>query len=62
MRSGADRGFTIRGGPEAKQLLWRGDSRRRGRCELSQIVALIALAQKDRAFVFSISPQTNPDL
>ena len=38
----------MRGGPEAKQLLRRVASRRRGRCELSLVAAIIALAQQDR--------------
>jgi hypothetical protein len=52
----------IRGGPEAKQLLRRIASRRRGRCELSLVAAIIALAQQDRPLFAALSPHTKLDL
>ncbi|HEX5081545.1 MAG TPA: hypothetical protein VFY40_05840 [Blastocatellia bacterium] len=52
----------IRGGPEAKQLLRRVASRRRGRCELSLVAAIIALAQQDRSLYAALSPHTKLNL
>jgi hypothetical protein len=52
----------MRGGPEAKQLLRRVASRRRGRCELSLVAAMIALVQKDRSLFAALSPQTKLNL
>src|SRR6266545_4371585 len=52
----------IRGGPGARQLLRRVTSRRRGRCELSLVSAMIALVQKDRSLFAALSPQTKLNL
>jgi hypothetical protein len=52
----------IRGGPEASQLLRRVASRRRGRCELSLVAAIIALAQQDRSLYAALSPHTKLNL
>jgi hypothetical protein len=52
----------IRGGPGARQLLRRVASRRRGRCELSLVSAMIALVQKDRSLFAALSPQTKLNL
>lgn len=52
----------IRGGPEAKQLLRRVASRRGGRCELSLVAAIIALAQQDRSLYAALSPHTKLNL
>jgi hypothetical protein len=52
----------IRGGPEAKQLLRRVASRRSGRCELSLVAAIIALAQQDRSLFLALSPHTKLNL
>lgn len=52
----------IRGGPEGKQLLRRVASRRKGRCELSLVAAMIALVQKDRSLFAALSPQTKLNL
>ncbi len=52
----------MRGGPEAKQLLRRVASRRKGRCELSLVSAMIALVQKDRSLFAALSPQTKINL
>jgi hypothetical protein len=52
----------IRGGPEAKQLLRRVASRRKGRCELSLVSAMIALVQNDRSLFAALSPQTKLNL
>jgi hypothetical protein len=52
----------IRGGTEAKQLLRRVASRRKGRCELSLVSAMIALVQNDRSLFAALSPQTKLDL
>jgi hypothetical protein len=52
----------IGGGPEAKQLLRRVASRRRGRCELSLVAAIIALAQQDRSLYAALSPHTKLNL
>src|SRR5882672_8946507 len=38
----------VRGGTQARELLRRVASRRRGRCELSLIAAVIALVQQDK--------------
>jgi hypothetical protein len=52
----------ILGGPQARQLSRRVTSRRRGRCELSLVAAIIALVQKDRSLFALLSPQTKPNL
>src|SRR5262249_528070 len=52
----------IRGGPGARQLLRRVASRRRGRCELSLVSAMIALVQKERSLFAALSPQTKLNL
>ena len=52
----------IRGGLEAKRLLRRVASRRRGRCELSLVAATIALVQKDRSLFAALSPHTKLNL
>ncbi len=52
----------IRGGPEAKRLLRRVASRRKGRCELSLVSAMIALVQKDLSLFAALSPQTKLNL
>jgi hypothetical protein len=52
----------IRGGPDAKRLLRRVASRRKGRCELSLVSAMIALVQKDRSLFAALSPQTKLNL
>jgi len=54
--------FLIRGGPGAKQLMRRVASRRRGRCELSLVAAIIALAQQDRSLFAALSPHTKLNL
>src|SRR6266498_584852 len=52
----------IRGGLGAKQLLRRVASRRRGRCELSLVAAIIALVQRDRSLFAALSPHTKFNL
>ena len=52
----------MRGGPEAKQLLRRVASRRRGRCELSLVAAMIALVQKDHSLFVALSTETKFNL
>ena len=52
----------IRGDLEAKQLLRRVASRRKGRCELSLVSAMIALVQNDRSLFAALSPQTKLNL
>jgi hypothetical protein len=52
----------IRGGPGAKQLLRQVASRRRSRCELSLVSAMIVLVQKDRSLFAALSPQTKLNL
>jgi hypothetical protein len=52
----------IRANPDAKQLLRRVASRRKGRCELSLVAAMIALVQKDRSLFAALSPQTKLNL
>jgi hypothetical protein len=52
----------IRGGPQASRLLRRVASRRRGRCELSLIAAVIALVQQDRSLFTALSPMTKFNL
>jgi hypothetical protein len=52
----------MRGVPEAKQLLRRVASRRRGRCELSLVAAIVALAQQDRSLYAALSPHTKLNL
>ena len=48
----------VRGGVQAKELLRRVASRRRGRCELSLIAAVIALVQQDKTLFAALSAQT----
>ena len=48
----------IRGGTRARDLLRRVASRRRGRCELSLIAAIIALIQQDPALLAELSART----
>jgi len=52
----------IKGGPSARSLLRRVASRRRDRCELSLIAAVVALVQKDRSLFGALSPQTKLNL
>lgn len=51
----------IRGGPGARQLLRRVASRRRGRCELSLVSAMIALVQKDRSLFAALTALSGND-
>nr|AQQ75363.1 hypothetical protein [uncultured bacterium] len=48
----------VRGGAQAKNLLRRVTSRRRKRCELSLIAAVIALVQQDKSLFDALSAQT----
>ena len=48
----------VRGGVQAKELLRRVASRRRDRCELSLIAAVIALVQQDKTLFAALSAQT----
>jgi hypothetical protein len=48
----------VRGGAQAKELLRRVASRRRDRCELSLIAAIIALVQQDKTLFAALSAQT----
>jgi hypothetical protein len=48
----------VRGGAQAKDLLRRVTSRRRNRCELSLIAAVIALVQQDKTLFAALSAQT----
>jgi hypothetical protein len=52
----------IRGDPGARQLLRRVASRRKGRCELSLVAAIIALVQKDHSLFAALSPPTKLNL
>ena len=52
----------IRGSQEAKQLLRRVASRRRGRCELGLVAAIIALAQQDCSLFAALSLHTKLNL
>jgi hypothetical protein len=45
-------------GPQARRLLRRGASRRRDRCELSLLAAVIALLQQDGRFWGALSAHT----
>jgi hypothetical protein len=45
-------------GVQAQELLRRVASRRRSRCEVSLIAAVIALAQKDKTLFAELSAQT----
>jgi hypothetical protein len=47
----------VRGGAQAKDLLRRVTSRRRKRCELSLIAAVIALVQQDKTLFAALSAQ-----
>jgi len=48
----------VRSGAQAKDLLRRVTSRRRNRCELSLIAAVIALVQQDKTLFAALSAQT----
>ncbi len=48
----------VRDGAQARELLRRVASRRRNRCELSLIAAVIALIQKDKTLFAALSAQT----
>jgi hypothetical protein len=48
----------VRGGAQANELLRRVTSRRRGRCELSLIAAVIALVQQDKTLFAALPAQT----
>jgi len=48
----------VRGGAQAKELLRRVASRRRDRCELSLIAAVIALVQQDKTLFAALSEET----
>jgi len=48
----------VRGGGQAKELLRRVTSRRRNRCELSLIAAVIALVQQDKTLFAALSAKT----
>lgn len=48
----------VRGGAQAQELLRRVTSRRRHRCELSLIAAVIALVQKDKSLFAALSAHT----
>jgi len=48
----------VRGGAQARDLLRRVTSRRRNRCELSLIAAVIALVQQDKTLFAALSAQT----
>lgn len=52
----------LRGGLQARQLLRRVASRRRDRCELSLIAAVIALVQRDRSLFDALSASTKLNL
>ena len=52
----------IRGGAYARSLLRRVASRRRDRCELSLISAMIYLLQEDRSWFMALSPHTKLNL
>jgi hypothetical protein len=47
----------VGGSPQAKELLRRVASRRRDRCELSLIAAVIALVQQDKTLFAALSAQ-----
>lgn len=52
----------LRGGPWARQLLRRVASRRRGRCELGLIAAVLALVQQDPSLFEALSTRTKLNL
>jgi hypothetical protein len=52
----------LRGGPQARQLLRRVASRRRARCELGLIAAVIALVQQDPSLFGALSAHTKLNL
>jgi hypothetical protein len=52
----------LRGGPQARRLLRRVASRRRDRCELGLIAAVIALVQQDRGLFRALSARTKLNL
>jgi hypothetical protein len=52
----------IRGALQAKQVLRRVASHRRGRCELSLVAAAIAIVQKDSSLFAALSLQTKLNL
>jgi hypothetical protein len=52
----------LRGGPQARQLLRRVASRRRDRCELGLIAAVIALVQQEPSLFEALSSCTKLNL
>src|SRR5262245_41969748 len=48
----------VQGGAQAQELLRRVTSRRRHRCEISLIAAVIALVQKDKSLFAALSAHT----
>ena len=52
----------LRGGPRARQLLRRVASRRRDRCELGLIAAVLALVQQDPSLFEALSTRTKLNL
>ena len=52
----------LRGGPQARQLLRRVASRRRDRCELGLIAAVLALVQRDPSLFKALSARTKLNL
>jgi hypothetical protein len=52
----------LRGGPQARQLLRRVASRRRDRCELGLIAAVIALVQQEPSLFGALSTRTKLNL
>lgn len=52
----------LRGGPRARQLLRRVVSRRRDRCELGLIAAVLALVQQDPSWFEALSTRTKLNL
>ncbi len=52
----------LRRGPQARLLLRRVASRRRDRCELSLIAAIISLVQQDRSLFVALSARTKLNL
>jgi hypothetical protein len=52
----------LRSGPRARQLLRRVASRRRGRCELGLIAAVLALVQQDPSLFEALSTRTKLNL
>jgi hypothetical protein len=52
----------LRGGERARALLRRVASRRRGRCELSLISAVVSLLKEDKSLLAHLSPRTKLNL